>query len=143
MVSPGDREELLYALSSMGVELPPKTKLSVKSLDKKLRKALEASQELKDVLKEEGSVDASKLNEWTSSLFENIDRASYEEVTRNSRALQQTGAERSPGRNVNPFYDLRQTLMEIGLGYDRGVKTSLILDEDVTHSIVIRVSAIF
>ena len=143
MIPPDNRDELLYSLTTMGVELPRRTKLSVESLDKKLRKALEFSQGIKDVLKGGNSVDASILEEWTSSLFKNINKTSYEEASLNFYALQLTGEKHSPGLYVNPFYDLRQTLMGIGDAYDRGVKISLVRDKDSTHNIVIRASAIF
>lgn len=144
MASTDDRDELLHALRWMGIELPPRSKLTTDSLDKKLRKALDLSQCIKAEFKGANTLNLSKLKEWSavssSPLMESVKTVSVNEASKNFTALSATGSIPAPELFVDPFIDLRQTIMGLGKAFDEGVTISLLRDKEGTHSIILRVS---
>lgn len=144
MATSDDRDELLHALRSMGIELPPRSKLTTDSLDKKLRKALDLSQCIKAEFKGANTLDFSKLKEWStvssSPLLQSVKTISVNEVSKNFVAISQTGSIPAPELFVDPFIDLRQTIMGLGKAFDEGVTISLLRDKEGIHSIILRVS---
>lgn len=144
MVLLENREDLLHALHSMGIELPPKTKMPMEDLDKKLRKALDLSQCIPTEYKANNSLNVSKLKNWSavssSSLLESIQTTSVDEASHNFLAMALTGSYPKHELFVDPFYDLRQTVMGLGKAYDANVKISLVKDKEEKHYIVLRVS---
>lgn len=144
MASTDDRDELLHALRSMGIELPPRSKLTTDSLDKKLRKALDISQCIKTEFKGPRTLDVSKLKEWSAvssaPLLKSVKTYSVNEASTNFNALSTTGSIPATELYVDPFIDLRQTIMGLGKAFDEGVTISLLRDKEGIHNIILRVS---
>lgn len=134
------REEILRVLKSMGVDLPLETKLSDKTLDQRLRNALNASQG-RDGLTKSSSPDFKSLKKWpmanpgeldtsARSVFDAIRRGNMDEARHNIEAEHLNGGISPPNLFVNPFIDLRQTLMSIGKWLDAGATWCVLQDQE-------------
>ncbi|KAI0752538.1 hypothetical protein C8Q80DRAFT_1117939 [Daedaleopsis nitida] len=124
------RHEILCVLKAMGIDLPVDTKLSDNVLDKRLRDALDASQ-YKEKLS--SLTDLSSLPIWpvaapgdtnaaTRSVYEAVRRGNMHEARQNEAAALRTGSRQPPELFVDPFMDLRQTIMSIGGFLDNGAR---------------------
>ncbi|KAF7329239.1 MYND-type domain-containing protein [Mycena kentingensis (nom. inval.)] len=116
------RQQMLELLSAMGVDLPPKTKLPDAELDKRLTKALDSAQYISRVVPTT-PFDPNTLPAWSSSqngkkerIGEAIKRHNVHEagIVATSKAA---GVEPFP-LYANPFQDLRQTMMALGMACD-------------------------
>ncbi|KAJ6510595.1 hypothetical protein C8R45DRAFT_964605 [Mycena sanguinolenta] len=135
------RQEILGLLRSMGIELPPKTKLSDAELDKRLSKALDSAQFLTRV------IPAPPLNPniyppW----FRSEPPKSVLEAIRRNNIAEATLVDMSQMRGVNPFplyknafMDLRQTLMSIADACDKGMVPLVLQDKGESSGICMRV----
>ena len=128
----------------MGIELPADTKLLDDILHKRLRDALNAAQ-YKDRLP--SPFDLCTLIPWPTpegsegrSLFEAVQRGSLEE-SRQIFAKKLMGGSAVPELFVDPFTDLRQTMMGLGKWLDQGLRWCILQDREKEHCAVnIRVS---
>lgn len=162
-MEPLNRAETLRIIQSMGVDLlDSTTMLSDAVLDKRLRDVLDASQ-YKDRLS--SALDLRSLKEWplpdpsevkvtswpiknpniltppARSVHDTIQRVGFNEAAQNPREIFRTGRHGPPTLYVDPFTDLRQTLMVIGMYVDGGVRWCLLQDKEKEQcAIAIRVS---
>ncbi len=137
------RDELLEALSAMGICLPSKTKLLDEALLKRLRQALNASQTFSKTV-DKSPLNIKALSKWpgTSSLVKSISRGNPHE----SMASIQCGMTRG-GRESglspfpdNVFMDLRRTILSLAESWDsKGIKRFILHDEHEKCAIMIRV----
>ena len=134
-----NRSETLQILQCMGVELPANTKLLDDVLDKRLRDALNAAQ-YKDRLP--SPFDLSTLTSWPlqkggkgRSLFDAVHRGSLHE-SRQIFAKKMAGGSAVPELYVDPFTDLRQTMMGIGRWLDQGLTWCVLQDREKEHCAV-------
>ncbi|KAL4244335.1 MYND-type zinc finger protein samB [Abortiporus biennis] len=124
-----DRHEYLSILSSMGVEIPPHSRLPDESLEKRLRQALNASQTVAKLAPDD-LIDVAKLRDWPKSekVLDAINRTNMYEAMANYTARLQG---RDPSElYVNPFTDLRQTLLSIANCWDQGQRTIVVQDRN-------------
>ena len=147
------REETLYALRSIGIDLPLSTKLPDDSLNKRLRDALDAAQYKSDL---PSSLDLNALKKWPLAVPDAFPqhgnpkggkakgssngRLLLEAVKRGNmmEAVQNVGV---PDLYVDPFTDLRQTIMGMANFLDNGATTCLIQDRQQQEcAINVRVS---
>ncbi|KAI1792749.1 hypothetical protein LXA43DRAFT_1060444 [Ganoderma leucocontextum] len=134
-----NRPETLQVLNCMGVELPAETKLADDILDKRLRDALNAAQ-YKDYLPSPLSLPdlppwpVPKGNEGRS-LFEAVQRGSIHE-SRQIHAKKLAGGSAVPELFVDPFTDLRQTMMGLGKWLDQGLRWCVLQDREKEHCAV-------
>lgn len=162
-MEPLTREETLRVLKSMGVELPETTKLPDAVLDKRLRDALDASQykdKLSSVLldltfiKKWPLAKPGEIKQWplksprdlappARSVFHAIRRGNFNEAAQNYREELATGKRSAPQLYVDPFMDLRQTLMGLGMYLDGGARWCVLQDQEKEHCAVnLRVSRV-
>ena len=147
------REETLYALRSIGIDLPLSTKLPDDSHNKRLRDALDAAQYKSDL---PSSLDLNALKTWPLAVPDTSQqrgkakggkakgssggRLLLEAVKRGNmmEAVQNVGV---PDLYVDPFTDLRQTIMGMANFLDNGATTCLIQDKQQQEcAINVRVS---
>lgn len=143
MVLSDDRDGLLLALQSMGVDLPPKTimKLSTKDIDKKLKKALYLSQRLKTNLGEGSSLDISSLDDWSaaSSVGDSL-QAQIEETHLDYKSMINWTMRAEELKNL-PFIILYSKIMGLANAFDEKVTIHLFSDkEGGCDSVTLRVS---
>ena len=135
-----NRSETLQVLKSMGIEIPADTKLSDDALDKRLCAALHAAQ-YKDHLP--SPFELTRLPSWPTKkgdkadtsarpLFEAVRRGSIQE-SRQIHAAKMAGGSDVPTLYVDPFTDLRQTLMGLGKFLDDGVRWCVLQDREKKH----------
>lgn len=129
------RKEILAVLSSMGIDLPPATKLSDEALDKRLKQALIAAQ-LFSHLKITLPLDPTSLSAWPAtkdnkpnSVYNAIRRGNLAEAAANYAAKLQ-GKDGLSELFVNAVMDLRQTLMSLTNTWDNGYRWCVIQDPD-------------
>ncbi|PIL28917.1 hypothetical protein GSI_08963 [Ganoderma sinense ZZ0214-1] len=134
-----NRSETLQVLQCMGIELPADTKLLDDVLEKRLRDALNAAQ-YKDRLP--SPFDISDLSPWPApksaerrSLFDAVQRGSFQE-SRQIFAKKLAGGSAVPELYVDPFTDLRQTMMGIGKWLDQGLRWCVLQDREREHCAV-------
>ncbi len=135
-MDPLTRAETLQILSFMGVEIPKSTKLPGDVLDKRLQDALTAAQNM-DQLPITPPVDPEVTKKWPvrlnpperESLRKAVWRGSLEEAHNIIRARETTG-EYKRGLFQDPFWDLRQTMMNLGDDVDKGLRWLTIEDPD-------------
>ncbi|KAM5546031.1 hypothetical protein V8D89_000157 [Ganoderma adspersum] len=134
-----NRSETLQILQCMGIELPADTKLLDDVLDKRLRDALNAAQ-YKDRLP--SPFDPLNLSPWPTpkggegrSLFDAVQRGSLHE-SRQIFAKKLAGGSAVPELYVDPFTDLRQTMMGIGKWLDQGLRWCVLQDREKEHCAV-------
>ncbi|KAJ7186897.1 hypothetical protein C8R46DRAFT_1058361 [Mycena filopes] len=136
------REEILGLLSSIGVDLPPKTKLPDVELDKRLSKTLDGAQYLSRVvptLPLDPTVYPSWFNNKSNKpIAEAIRRHNMGEATLID-ASRRKGMDNPFPLYGNAFMDLRQTLMTIGNACDQGMVPLVLQDKGETSGICMRV----
>ena len=127
------RLETVSVLGSLGLELPPNTKLSDEMLEKRLRDALNAAQQKHRL---PALLDLKSLSPWPTSnsaqppskkkpLLDAIKRGNIGEAAYNyARGSQKTVL------YVDPFMDLRQTIMGFAYWIDQGVTRCTIQDQE-------------
>ena len=137
------REETLKALGCMGVDIPPDTKLADDILEKRLRDALNAAQYLHHFTL---PLDFGTLSDWPTNkpgnppvparrrLLEAVRRGNFSEAESTLR-----NAGRAPELFVDPFMDMRQSLMSLGNYLDTGHQCVVMQDHANEHTINIRV----
>ncbi|KAI0704229.1 hypothetical protein C8T65DRAFT_611445 [Cerioporus squamosus] len=140
------RSETVSILKSMGLELPADTKLSDENLEKRLRDALNAAQQ-KDRLP--ASLDLKSLSSWPTSktepsaskrkpLLDAVQRGNLGEAAHNY-----VRKSRVPELYVDPFMDLRQTIMGLAHFIDQGVTRCVIQDQEKeNYAINVRVISV-
>ncbi|KAI0370797.1 hypothetical protein BV20DRAFT_994690 [Pilatotrama ljubarskyi] len=147
-MEPLTRSEILKTLNSMGVEIPANTKLPDETLEKRLRSALDAAQE-KNRFSDQ--LDLRSLRKWPllkggepqawdegRSLLDAVKRGNMQEARQNHLASL-LGADRHNELYVDPFMDLRQTVMSIANVLDQGLSWCIIQDPaHEQHAINIR-----
>ncbi|PIL28923.1 hypothetical protein GSI_08970 [Ganoderma sinense ZZ0214-1] len=135
-MDPLTRAETLQILSFMGVEIPKNTKLPGDLLDKRLQDALNAAQN-RDNLPITPPLDPETTKKWPvrlnpperESLRKKVWRGSMEEAQNIIHARETLGEYRR-GLFQDPFWDLRQTMMNLGDDIDKGLKWLTIEDPD-------------
>ncbi|KAJ7764899.1 hypothetical protein B0H16DRAFT_1413785 [Mycena metata] len=137
------REEILGLLSSLGVDLPPKTKLPDVELDKRLSKALDGAQYLSRVAPTL-PFDPAIYSSWirgksNKTLVEAMRRHNVGEATMVD-ANQRKGMDSPfPALYSNAFMDLRETLPAIGHACDKGMVPIVLQDKGEMSGICMRV----
>lgn len=137
-----DRTQILQCLDSMGIRLPPRTKLPVEKLEKKLRSALDSAQRFSKLLSNH-YFDPTTYRKWNSRekgpVLKSTSRENISEIMLN---LHQgfTGAEDTRLFN-NVFFDIRQTTLSFARTFDNGLRVGMLQDESGKSTIVFRVSA--
>ena len=135
-----NRSETLQVLKSMGIEVPADTKLPDDALDKRLSAALHAAQ-YEDRLP--SPFELSRLAPWPTtkrdeadasarSLFEAVRRGNIQE-SRQIYATNMAGGSAVPTLYVDPFTDLRQTMMGLGQFLDDGLRWCVLQDREKEH----------
>ncbi|TBU39347.1 hypothetical protein BD309DRAFT_1083464 [Dichomitus squalens] len=135
--------ETLQVLKSMGIEIPTDTKLSGDALEKRLRDALNAAQ-YKDRLP--SPFDLHGLPAWplkrpneadtrARSLFEAVQRGNMQEALQ-VYETKKAGGSTVPTLYVDPFMDLRQTMMGLGKYLDDGLRWCVLQDQEKEHCAV-------
>ncbi len=129
------REEKLRLLAGIGVELSPTTRLPEEALDRKIRSAIDASQLFAKVI-DDPIVDPSSLPLWKGpkSLMESVRRGSIAEAFAIHRAKAE-GNLKAPELYVNPWMDVRQTLMSLANNVDQ--KQSCVIAQDAGNDYAI------
>lgn len=145
MVLSDDRDGLLLALQSMGVDLPTKTiaKLSTKDIDKKLKKALYLSQRLKINLREGSSLDISSLDDWSaaSSVGDGLVAQIKETVSHLDHESLRSWTMRSEEFRNLPFIILQSKIMALANAFDEKITIHLFADrESRRDNVALRVS---
>ncbi|KAJ7021435.1 hypothetical protein C8F04DRAFT_1402931 [Mycena alexandri] len=136
------REEILRLLSSLGVDLPKKTKLHDAELDNRLSKALDGAQYLSRVvatLPFDPAVYPSWFRDKSNKpILEAIARHNVGEATLID-ASERKGINDPFPLYTNAFMDLRQTLMSIGNACDKGMVPFVLQDKGEMSGICMRV----
>lgn len=137
------REEILGLLSSMGIDLPRKTKLSDAELDKRLSKALDSAQYLTRVIPKPPvnpiSYPSWFRNESNTPVLDAIRRHNVGEATLIDGS-QMRGVDNPFPLYTNAFMDLRQTFMTIANACDKGMLPLILQDKGESSGICMRVS---
>ncbi|KAI0704230.1 hypothetical protein C8T65DRAFT_654302 [Cerioporus squamosus] len=126
------RTETLRVLKSLRVEIPEDTKLLDENLEKRLRDALNAAQQ-KDRLSIPLNLDA--LSPWPvprEGMPDSTAKPMLAAVTRGNlaeAAMNHARNQRVPELYVDPFIDLRQTVMSIANLIDKGIKWCVVQDQ--------------
>lgn len=137
------REETLALLSSMGIELPRKTKLPNTELDKRLSKALDSAQYITRVIPTP-PLDPTSYASW----FRDGTNKPVLEAIRRHNVGEATLIEESQMRGIdnpfsplytNAFMDVRQTLMSIATACDKGMAPVTVQDKEQSSGICMRV----
>ncbi|KAJ7086414.1 hypothetical protein B0H15DRAFT_986576 [Mycena belliarum] len=136
------RDEILGLLSSMGVELPRKTKLPDAELDKRLSKALDSAQYLTRVIPTL-PLDPSSYPSWfrdksNKPVLDAIRRHNIGEATMIYESKMK-GIDNPVPLYTNAFMDVRQTLMSIGNACDSGMNPIVLQDPGQSSGICMRV----
>ncbi|KAI0329865.1 hypothetical protein GY45DRAFT_1324470 [Cubamyces sp. BRFM 1775] len=127
------RSETLLMLRCMGADIPVNTKLSDEVLEKRLRDALNASQQ-KDRL---APLDLTSLPKWQTvrpeekdydkhALFRAVQKSNMDEV---QKRVEGRDGSRAPG-SIDPFLEMRQTIAFIARMCDEGGSWCVVQDED-------------
>lgn len=138
-----DRDGLLLALQSMGVDLPTQmiTKLSTNDLNKKLKKALYLSQRLKTNLGEGSSLDISSLDDWSATASIDIGlQAQIKETHLDYKSMLSWTMRAEELKNL-PFIILHSKIVGLANAFDEKVTIHLFSDEEGGRdSVTLRVS---
>ncbi|KAL0570765.1 hypothetical protein V5O48_011193 [Marasmius crinis-equi] len=134
------REDKLGFLASMGIELPPTTRLPEEAVDKKLKSAIDAAQYLSSVLNEV-PVNPASFPLWNKSDPKNKPLLT---AVRRGNPAEAFAVAAAGGTNPHPlfqnaFIDVRQTLMSMGNAVDIGRKEMIMQDEGRDYAICLRV----
>ncbi|KAJ7688956.1 hypothetical protein B0H17DRAFT_1331915 [Mycena rosella] len=136
------REEILVLLSSMGVDLPRRTKLPDAELDKRLSKALDSAQYLTRVVPAP-PLDPTSYASWSrdksnTTVLEGIRRHNVGEATI-IHDNKMKGIDNPIPLYSNAFMDVRQTLMSIANACDCGMPPIVLQDPGESSGICMRV----
>ncbi|KAJ7471965.1 hypothetical protein FB451DRAFT_1090161, partial [Mycena latifolia] len=136
------RDEILSLLSSMGVDLPRRTKLPDAELDKRLSKALDSAQYLTRVISKP-PLDPTSYPSWfrdksNKPVLEAIRRHNVGEATM-IHDSQMKGIDNPIPLYTNAFMDVRQTLKSIGNACDSGMHPIVLQDPGESSGICMRV----
>lgn len=136
------RQECLLVLKALQVDPPSNTKLSLDNLQKRLLRAIACTQgELK--LPDSDVVDPLKLETWAEASKVTGSSLAEASKTLNIMEAAQNKARREQGKDVptfeDPFIDLRQTVMALGLHWENGIRFVRIEDKDGIHGFTLRV----
>ncbi|KAK7438900.1 hypothetical protein VKT23_017827 [Stygiomarasmius scandens] len=132
------RPEKIQLLASMGVELSLRTRIPDLDLDKRLRGAIDASQNFEKLIGRMNGFDLSNLGKWprssTKSLLKAVSRSNpAESITR----IENDSTE--PRLYQNSFDDVRQTLMSLGYNWDNRCDCCMVEDKEEENGICVRV----
>ncbi|OSC99312.1 hypothetical protein PYCCODRAFT_1460866 [Trametes coccinea BRFM310] len=138
-MNPLTRPEIIRSLASMGVDIPPNSKIPDSDLDKRLRATLDAAQ---DKARFSFPLDDRTLPRWPvkdpdnpdvpfTPVLEATKRGNYEEAMRNMRRGSQVDE-----LFVDPFIDLRQTVMALANTLDHGLSWCTIQDPEPNKSAI-------
>lgn len=133
------RQEVLQFLYSMGVELPPATKLPNAAINQRLDQALKLSQELPEIFPSPASptLKIASLGDWPSGrlrVARAIARANVEEAVQRSML----NADLSDG-DVDVFGGLRQIIGGLADNWDKKMKYFVMNDPDDQTSFLIAI----
>lgn len=138
------REDILVTLLSIGVVLPPGTKISNEVLSKKLTTALDAAQDLPELLPGEKSgseLDVRNYPLWPAG--EDVGQATGKAPIRTLNIRDQFRFMMESGElsteKEDTFKELRQAIMGIGNGVKDGHKHFCLLDEKRNWGVYVRV----
>ncbi|KAJ6524444.1 hypothetical protein DFH09DRAFT_1372184 [Mycena vulgaris] len=136
------RKDILSLLSSMGVDLPRKTKLPDAELDKRLSKALDSAQYLTRVIPTP-LLDPTSYPSWfrdksNKPVLEAIRRHNVGEASM-IHDSQMKGIANPIPLYTNAFMDVRQTLMSIANACDSGMHPIVLQDPGESSGICMRV----
>ncbi|KAK7685082.1 hypothetical protein QCA50_011919 [Cerrena zonata] len=131
------RQEILHSLYSMGVELPPATKLPDEALNSRLDDAIKSCQELPDILPSPASstLRITSLGDWPSGrlkVAKAIDRANLGEVAQNSMLNPEL-----QGSGVDVLGDLRYIVHGFADNWDQKMKAFFLNDPDDQQTLTI------
>ncbi|KAF5352281.1 hypothetical protein D9758_011972 [Tetrapyrgos nigripes] len=140
------RDDKLGLLASMGVDLPPKTRLPDLDLERRLEKGIDKAQGFEKLIGEghgnRKAYDPSRLSKWPSSksLLNGMTTSSLAEALHNAAK-----GSREPELYKNPFTDTRQSLMGLGNAWDHKPRMSchIFEDKEEEHGICMRVVDVF
>ncbi|KAJ6531444.1 hypothetical protein DFH09DRAFT_1326597 [Mycena vulgaris] len=137
-----DRELTIELLRCMSVDLPPKTKLPDAELDKRLSKTLDGCQYLTRVVPtlplDPASYKSWRLEHTNKPVFSAVRRHNVGESSFLYNKLKE-GVDNPYPLYVDPFMDLRQSIMTMGKNWDDETKTMMIQDKEQTSCILIRI----
>ncbi|RDX40254.1 hypothetical protein OH76DRAFT_1413095 [Lentinus brumalis] len=125
------RTETLQVLRSMRVEIPEDTKLSDENLEKRLCDALNAAQQKERL---SSPLDFDALAPWPvprEGVADSNAKSVLAAVTRGNlaeAAMNHARNSRTPELYIDPFIDLRQTVMSIANLIDQGIKWCIVQD---------------
>ncbi|KAI9056703.1 hypothetical protein FKP32DRAFT_1598891 [Trametes sanguinea] len=139
-MDPLTRSEIIRSLASMGVDIPPDSKIPDSDLDKRLRAALDAAQ---DKARFSFPMDDKTLPRWPvkdpnnpmtpfSSILEATKRGNYEEAMHNMRR----GSDTPEQIWFDPFTDLRQTVMGLANTQDYGLSWCTVVDPEPNQTAI-------
>ncbi|KAJ7150502.1 hypothetical protein C8R43DRAFT_1005979 [Mycena crocata] len=135
-----NRELAIELLRSMGVELPPKTKLPDMELDARLSKTLDGCQYLARVVPSL-TFNPAAFKAWSHTnkpVFDTIRRHNFGEA---SYIYDQkvTGNHNPYQLYTNPFMDMRQSLMTMGKHWDENKPKTMLADDGKTSCVFMRI----
>jgi hypothetical protein len=137
-----NRDLTLELLRCMGVELPPKTKLPDDELDKRLSKTLDGCQYLTRVVPvlplNPASYKSWHLDKSNKPVFDAVRRQNIGESSFVYDKLKEGNLNPFP-LYVDPFMDLRQSIMTMGKNWDDEHASMMLADKEQTSCIFIRV----
>ncbi|KAJ3904158.1 hypothetical protein F5879DRAFT_881122 [Lentinula edodes] len=136
------RQEKMNFLHSMGIELLPSTRLPDDAIERKFRGAIDASQSFSKLI-QKPPFNPSSFPLWSKknaskSLLDSVKRGNMMEAFANAQARSQ-GKENAWDMYENVFVDIRQTIMSLASGFDKGVISAIAQDKDYSYAICIRV----
>jgi hypothetical protein len=112
------RSETLSLLSSLGVEIPPDSKLQDAALASKLKKALNLAQRLSEVMPH-GTLDPAAAPPWTASKKLLQDIMGTHSIEEHLQAAEnKRGQADVPDPLAQPFVGMRQSLRGVGKAWD-------------------------
>ncbi|KAJ7915051.1 hypothetical protein B0H13DRAFT_1711711 [Mycena leptocephala] len=137
-----NRDLTLELLRCMGVELPPKTKLPDDELDKRLSKTLDGCQYLTRVVPvlplNPASYKSWHLDKSNKPVFDAVRRQNIGESSFVYDKLKEGNLNPFP-LYVDPFMDLRQSIMTMGKNWDDEHASMMLADKEQTSCIFIRI----
>jgi hypothetical protein len=133
------RSETLALLSSLGVEIPPDSKLQDDALASKLKKALNLAQRLSEVMPH-GTFDPAAAPPWTASKKLLQDIMGTHSIEEHLQAAEnKRGQADVPDPLAQPFVGMRQSLRGVGKAWDDNKYAVTLQDEAQTSVILLRV----
>jgi hypothetical protein len=130
------RADYLAFLSVLGVELPAQTKLSDAAVQERLKKALDAAQQLSATVSN-GSFDPAMHTAWDKAagpVQPSMSRFSLSEGVTKMSARAQAGDD-----SEDPLTDLWQTLLALGRAWDTERPATVIQDTEQSSTLLLRV----